>query len=180
MKTQNYVSIPYTIMYRTDLTDKQKMVYGIVEGYKNSKGFCYIKNPAIAEIICSSVKTVSRAIKKLDELGLITIHCPKGRKRWLSIGTPVSDIKQNEHITGTPVSHKRDTDDGLVGHLRPRSGTPVSHNNLDNLINKPTLYPNNTSLDKEEVKNIYSNKQDQELEYFNPDEEYVPDPNSPF
>ena len=139
-KKNNYISIPYKVMLNKRLTQTQKIVFGFIEGFKNSKNICYASNAYIAKVIGLKETAVSRAISKLVSEDMVDILNPKGRSRSLYCKTdnPVSQ------------DHKPVLEDGL-------SLSPKTDNNLvNNLNNKPIYNLDNTTT------NNNSNTKDKE------------------
>ena len=131
--SKQYISIPYEITKDTRLTDKQKMIYGIIEGFDAQDQVCYIKNPAIAEILCTTTRTVSEGIRRLNQLGLIMIFNPDGRSRSLT-----TRVKRRDVPLTSVKSASMQPRDVPPGPLKPASSNNLSITNKNNLNNKNT------------------------------------------
>ncbi len=68
-KKGNYIVIPFTITSRKDLSDKAKLVFGIVQGYW--EGSFGASNAWIAKQLGCSEKTIQRAVQELKKKGIV-------------------------------------------------------------------------------------------------------------
>ena len=64
----NYIMIPYFVL-KKDISDKAKMVYGIVQGF--FEGDCYVSNAWLAKRLKCSESVIKRTIKELKDAGLL-------------------------------------------------------------------------------------------------------------
>lgn len=74
------------ILYRKDLTNSQKLLIGIISGFLQNTGSCFISNQALAEVLQVDKTTISRMISDLQAKGIfeIDIDSAKGNKRFIS------------------------------------------------------------------------------------------------
>lgn len=84
-----YAVIPAYILFNTELSDGDKIIYGHISNLCNMYGFCWASNGYLAELTGKSIETVKRAIKALkDNLCIEIEHEPNGeqdqRKIYLS------------------------------------------------------------------------------------------------
>ncbi len=66
---ENFVLVPYRILKRKDISEKAKLLYGFVAGFKS--GDCIASNEFISKITGASVRKIQRGLKELDDKGLI-------------------------------------------------------------------------------------------------------------
>lgn len=69
MGKNNYVLVHYPVLRRKDLSDRSKLLYGLVQGFWT--GMCKATDSYIALTIGCSERNVQRAIKQLKDKGLI-------------------------------------------------------------------------------------------------------------
>ena len=72
--------IPDTVFFDEKLTDRQKLIYILIQKLTNQKGFCFASNKYIAEKMKSSSSFVSKAISKLIKLGYLYSQMIKNEK----------------------------------------------------------------------------------------------------
>lgn len=69
-----YIVIPATVAYDMNLSANAKLMYGLISGLTNEKGYCWASNKYFAEKIGVSKTAVSLWIKNLREAGYITVE----------------------------------------------------------------------------------------------------------
>lgn len=69
-----YIVIPATVIYDTNLSANAKIMYGLISGLTNEKGYCWASNKYFAEKIGVSKTAVSLWIKNLKDAGYITVE----------------------------------------------------------------------------------------------------------
>ena len=145
-KKENYISIPYTISSRSDLTQTQKMIYGMVLGYKNSGKIFYASNKFIADTLSLKEQAVSRAISCLVSKDMIKAFNPNGHSRSIvaeDYPLVVEDnnlvVEDYEPSRGRLGTWSSKTNNNLVDNIV---------NNLDNnLVNKTEISNEKKSKD---------------------------------
>ena len=65
-----FVHIPEWVLTK-GITSTEKMVFGLVVGLSNEKGYCFASNEKFAEILNLSAMTIKRSLKKLEDNNLI-------------------------------------------------------------------------------------------------------------
>lgn len=74
-----YILIPSAVYRNERLTPLARLVYGLVLALGVREGWCWASNATIAAQLGVTPDTVSRAIRRLDELGYIrTVYSGKG------------------------------------------------------------------------------------------------------
>lgn len=79
MTPLDYIRIDADILSRQDLTDKAKMLMGLIKNF-NGKGLM-MSNPELAKSLGTSTKTISRAISELEDKDLVSITGGQSRYR---------------------------------------------------------------------------------------------------
>lgn len=74
-----YIGMDRDILVRTDLSDKAKMLLGLVRGM-NAKGLT-VANDELAEVLCIHENSVSRLLTDLGRKNLVKIENPQSRFR---------------------------------------------------------------------------------------------------
>lgn len=64
----------YNFIYKEDLPHRAKAVYIYLRDRSNKEGFCWPGVKTIAKELKLSTRTVQRAIRDLEQAGLITRH----------------------------------------------------------------------------------------------------------
>ena len=65
-----YINIPYQIMYNKKLTDKEKMIYGLINGFW--EGQFIASNEWIAKLLNTTPRTVQKLVTSLCNHKLIS------------------------------------------------------------------------------------------------------------
>ena len=66
---EQYINVPYKILKKKDISDKAKLIYGLVNGFFT--GDFKAGNAFIGRTLGCSVRSVQRAVKELREANLI-------------------------------------------------------------------------------------------------------------
>lgn len=143
-----FVHIPEWVLTK-DITSTEKMVFGLVVGLSNEKGYCFASNEKFSDILNISEMTVKRSLKKLEEYDLIfrkTKQIKGGSIRKIFIKAQEktdSTGVQNDTLTGV-----QDVPSTQVQPV-PMTGVqdvPAELKGLNTSIN--TIKNNNTSANK--------------------------------
>ena len=74
-----YTVFPTSLFFRRDISDSQKMLYGLLSCMADSKGYAYPRNATLQRYLGGvSHDTVSRRLKALEEVGAIRIEGGEG------------------------------------------------------------------------------------------------------
>lgn len=92
-----FVCIERAILIRTDLTDKAKVLLGLVSSM-NSQGLI-VGNGELAKILCIHENSVSRLLADLQRKDLVRIENPKSRFRRVYSNT---SVRVDDDSTQTP------------------------------------------------------------------------------
>ena len=104
-KKSYYAIIPANVRYDEDLTPNAKLLYGEVTALCNEKGYCWASNSYFAELYGVSIKSVSKWVNQLVEMGYLTSNMiyKKGSKeiqhRYLKLSTPPMEEKVKDNTT---------------------------------------------------------------------------------
>ena len=96
---KGYIRIPNIVKRDNRLTCIAKLLYGDILSLSSRQSICYAGNKYFSNQYSCSTKTISRAIKLLEEFNYITINNNNNSKRYL---TPLVE-------TGTKLSSNRDS-----------------------------------------------------------------------
>ena len=96
---KGYIRIPNIVKRDSRLTCIAKLLYGDILSLSSRQSICYAGNKYFSNQYSCSTKTISRAIKLLEEFNYITINNNNNSKRYL---TPLIE-------TGTKLSSNRDS-----------------------------------------------------------------------
>ena len=107
-KKSYYAIIPANVRYDDDLTPNAKLLYGEVTALCNEKGYCWASNSYFAELYGVSIKSVSKWVNQLVEMGYLTSNMiyKKGSKeiqhRYLKLSTPPMEEKVDGYGSNVP------------------------------------------------------------------------------
>ena len=97
-----YTVFPTSLFFRRDISDSQKMLYGLLSCMADSKGYAYPRNATLQRYLGGvSHDTVSRRLKALEQVGAIRIEGGDGgpgiRKIYI-VGVDFSNIRKNAYV----------------------------------------------------------------------------------
>lgn len=123
-----YTVFPTSLFFRRDISDSQKMLYGLLSCMADSKGYAYPRNATLQRYLGGvSHDTVSRRLKALEEVGAIRIEGGDGgpgiRKIYI-VGVDFANLRKNAYVE----------DDNLRKSAEVHN---IDNNNINNnIINK--------------------------------------------
>ena len=122
-----YTVFPTTLFFRRDLTDSDKMLYGLLSCMADHKGYAFPRNATLQRFLGGvSEDTVSRRLKALEEAGAIRIEGGQG-------GHGIRKI----FITGVDFSYLRKNAEVEEPYLRKSAEVHnIDNNNINNKNNK--------------------------------------------
>ena len=68
-----YSVIPWPVLSSQGLSDKAKLVYGVIVSMTREKGYCWASNEALAAMMRCGERTISRAINDLADAGELVV-----------------------------------------------------------------------------------------------------------
>lgn len=150
-----YYTIPSDIFYDKNLSDKAKLLYGLVANFCNKYGKCFVSNKHFAEVLDRSESTISRLVNELVEAGYLNsiVDREDANKRTLTLyaKTPI------------PIRKNEDT------YTQKREDNNTIYNNTKlNIFKESIIYLN----DKAGTSFKYTNKANQRLISSRVDEGY--------
>lgn len=97
-----YTVFPTSLFFRRDISDSQKMLYGLLSCMADSKGYAYPRNATLQRYLGGvSHDTVSRRLKALEEVGAIRIEGGDGgpgiRKIYI-VGVDFSNLRNSAYV----------------------------------------------------------------------------------
>jgi predicted transcriptional regulator len=76
-----YYTIPSDIFFDKNLSDKAKLLFGLVANFCNKYGKCYVSNKYLGETLDRSESTISRLVGELVDAGYIKSIVDKNEHR---------------------------------------------------------------------------------------------------
>jgi hypothetical protein len=129
----NFITIPYDLLARTDLTASEKNLMGLIHSLSAKEGYCFASNQYLADALGMKLSGIRNCLAELYTKGLIT---------------RVVKRKDNNEIESREIK--------LVTPMMPQQHTSVataSHNKETN------IKENNNSIERfEEFWNIYNKR----------------------
>ena len=97
-----YTVFPTSLFFRRDISDSQKMLYGLLSCMADCKGYAFPKNATLQRYLGGvSEDTVSRRLKALEDVGAIRIEGGQGghglRKIYI-VGVDFSYLRKNAEV----------------------------------------------------------------------------------
>lgn len=122
-----YTVFPTSLFFRRDISDSQKMLYGLLSCMADSKGYAFPKNATLQRYLGGvSHDTVSRRLKALEAVGAIRIEGGEGgpgiRKIYI-VGVDFSNLRKSAYVE----------DDNLRKSAEVHN---IDNNNINNKNNK--------------------------------------------
>lgn len=122
-----YTVFPTSLFFRRDISDSQKMLYGLLSCMADSKGYAYPRNATLQRYLGGvSHDTVSRRLKALEEVGAIRIDGGEGgpgiRKIYI-VGVDFANLRKSAYVE----------DDNLRKSAEVHN---IDNNNINNKNNK--------------------------------------------
>ncbi|KAA9340142.1 helix-turn-helix domain-containing protein [Adhaeribacter soli] len=126
-RPKNKAILPAEVRFHPDLNDGEILAYGEIAALCGKKTFCWPKNNHLAQLLNKSTKTISRAIKKLTDLKLITVKSnpEKGDRREIHL-LPLPGTSE------TQVTDKNVQGGGHLWEEKPDSLLIVFNNDISN------------------------------------------------
>ena len=89
-KANYYAVVPYPVLSDSRLTDFEKLLYAVISGLANSKGYCFATNAYFMGFFSKSERTIQYGISKLTKLEYIylDINQDDGNSRKIYIVKP--------------------------------------------------------------------------------------------
>lgn len=151
-KPNYYAIIPAKVRYDKRLSDKAKLFYGEISALTNKNGICWASNDYFSTLYEMSVRTVTRIIKELSDLGYIRIEIIDGKARQICL-------------------------EGIDKNVEGTLDKNVYHNNtsINNINNNKKIYKreNFEKFWKSYPKKQNKAKTEKWFEKYNPDEELM-------
>lgn len=98
----NYYSVlPAVVRYSKVLTDFEKILYSEVVSLSNAFGYCFASNSYFSRLYGKSIRTITSAIKKLEENDFITVEIKKdeGNKRYIYLTAAYPPLQKKINST---------------------------------------------------------------------------------
>lgn len=86
--------MPNVVLYSTELTDKQKLLFCMISSLCAEKGYCRATNEYIAEKLWVEIRTIRRNISQLQEKWFIAIELEDWNKRKIRLS------KEDKNVLG--------------------------------------------------------------------------------
>ena len=97
-----YTIFPTSLFFRKDLTDSQKMLYGLLSCMADNRGYAFPRNATLQRYLNGvSVDTVSRRLKALEEAGCIRIEDGdggRGIRKIFVVGVDFANLRNSAEV----------------------------------------------------------------------------------
>lgn len=97
-----YTIFPTSLFFRKDLTDSQKMLYGLLSCMADNRGYAFPRNATLQRYLGGvSVDTVSRRLKALESAGCIRIEDGdggRGIRKIYVIGVDFANLRNSAEV----------------------------------------------------------------------------------
>ena len=101
-----YIVIPSDVLLNEKLSDKSKILFGIISNLLNREGFCYATNDYFEQILNCSTRTIQRSLEELEENKLIFIYIEKNAKgTYRKIYTRETKTKETKNFYESKMSY---------------------------------------------------------------------------
>ena len=133
---KNWIAvIPAVILYDSNLSDKDKIVYSVISNLTHEKGYCWASNKYIGELLSCSPLTISRSVSKLNQLKYIKNSLQKNesgtlRKIYLGISNFNKGVIKNDKGV-----HQKSIPNNIFNNKK---------NNINNMSNELLTWMNNS------------------------------------
>ena len=112
MKKNWFAVLTAQVLYDTNITDTQKILYAIVSNLTNDTGYCYASNAYLAKMLNCSQETIRRHLSALERAGYMYRHMSlkEGRtQRLLYVNSiPPTELCTTPHkVMGAPPTELR-------------------------------------------------------------------------
>ena len=137
----NFITIPYDLLARTDLTASEKNLMGLLNSLSAKEGYCYASNAYLGNALGIGVSGIRKCIYKLESMNLIKSVIKRKAN---------NEIESREIRLTYPMSLQGHTPMSVEGHTSVPTG---AHNKEYN------KKENNNSIERfEDFWNIYNKK----------------------
>lgn len=124
-----YVVIPSSVFFDRELSERARLLYGLLSCMSNHKGYCWAKNETIGRYLSVDERTVRRHLKELQDRGHILIQQRNDG------GTTVRQI----HMAA--LTDRPDKSVHPPGQICPDRPDKSVHQNNININNIPPIVP---------------------------------------
>ena len=146
-----YAILTADVRYSKELNFFEKVLYADITALTNKNGYCTASNGYFAELFDNSIRTVSRAISKLEQLGFIKVH--------MIYKNDTKEVLERRLYLLTKISIPLDKND-----YTPRQKCP---NPIDKNVQDNNTRDNNTSINKKNTKKEITLPENLNIEAFN-------------
>jgi len=85
MLEQGYWIMPNSVLYSTELSDKQKLLFCVISSLCAEKGYCRATNEYMANKLWASARTIREHISQLQAKWFITIELKNNNERFIRL-----------------------------------------------------------------------------------------------
>ena len=104
MNKPKYYVIEYNVLEDTDLSSTDKLVYMIINNFKNSVEFTFASNKYFCNVLNLSERTIQYSFKKLQEKKYIDIFYHNNKRMIKSINsTNQNDLINSDNKNDSPI-----------------------------------------------------------------------------
>ena len=146
-----YVVMPIEVLQNEELSPSEKILYCYLTLFK--KGVCFQSNAGIEKMTGLQEKTISRALKKLSELGYIYIEYVNGNSAARRIYTILDNPKKLEYLAKVGAFNKATST--LPEAVEKAEDEPEPNNMDDDLESRGIVKRSDYATDVEFEKALY-------------------------
>lgn len=136
----NFITIPYDLLARTDLTASEKNLMGLIHSLSAKEGYCFASNSYLGNALGSNSESVRKWINQLEKKQVLSRTIKK---------KPNGEVESRELKLLIPMVKN----DHTYGKILPEGMVKIDH-----IINNTNKEDNKTNERFEEFWNIYNKK----------------------
>ena len=128
-KPGNYNAwIPAPVLFNSELPDKAKLLFAVISGHTNLRGYCFASNKYLMDLFNFSERTLQRHLKALEKIGAIRIEDGDGgagrRRIYAGINPMLRNPDKNDGVTPTKMTGVPDKNDGENNKVNNKHDNP--------------------------------------------------------
>lgn len=125
-----FCMIPNVVLYDTELSDKQKLLYWVISSLCAEKWYCRASNEYIWELLDADKRTISRNISELYERWYIEVNIDSYNKRYIELNSVIKNNDSQNWLGGI--------DKNVYGDRQKYLHININNKNKENIINNNT------------------------------------------
>ena len=156
----NFITIPYDLLARTDLTASEKNLMGLIHSLSAKEGYCFASNQYLADALGMKLSGIRNCLTELYSKGLITRVIKRKdnneiESREIKLVTPMM-LQQH-----TPMMPQQHTSDATASHNK-ETNIKENNNSIERFEEFWNIY--NKRVGKEKTKAKWSKLKQKEVD----------------